>query len=319
MAVENIWKIRGIELPGPVRIGAITQVAMPVNASVTREVTAGDIFASSGRIDFTSVDLQITTLQAALLLDEIAITGACISTPYTVYVSKYECSGPILSNTAVHRSYTVNKGMLFLNSLSCDHKGDVTIQATLQAVFDGTNDPVIASDVATLPAFPNESDRWTLAGPECLLMGVPWEDKTSVNIDFGVTTSTTGADSDPYDTFASIDSVLPVVTVNGINPTWYTGTGGFKLGAYGGVTEHDDTNAKETKLVFRKRDGAGGFVPDATAEHIEITMYGPAYHDQLLSASGVEAAQSSIRIEPIKDPGGNAPLLIDVAYQMAGA
>lgn len=306
MAVQNIWKVRAVVTPTPLTLGAITSVNMPVQATVQRDVTAGQLYATSGRIDFTSVDLQFTTQMAAAAIAEIGLTGACISgANYDVIVAKYECNGPAAGS--VHRRYRITKGILFINSIQCDHKGDLSVTATLRAVYDGVTDPVTVVDNIPLPTVANEDDRWTLS-PDTYVNGNQVLQKQSVNVDFGVNTSTQGADSDAYDTFASIDSILPVVTVTGIDPTWFDTIGLT-------INGKSVTNAL-TYIPFRKRDGAGGFVPEATAAHITLNTQGPAYYDQLLSGNGTDANTASFRIESIHD-GTNVPLVLNTGVAIS--
>lgn len=329
MAVQYIWKIHSIEqvpafydpptnsdpgVPLDTRnatIAAITSVGMPVQANVTREVQAGDVFATSGRIEFSSVDLTFTSNMAEALLDMVGVQGACIAPggdSYNVYVARYECNGP--SAGAVHRRYTITKGLFFLQNMSVDHQGDLSVSAQLRAVYDGTNDPVTVTNNVALPSAAQIGDmtgRWTLTADASdntigSTSGVPVYRKRSLNVDFGVNASTQGADSDSFDSFASIDSVLPIVTVTGIDPNWFDDLG---LTINGKAVAH-----AYTLFSFRKRDGAGGFVSDATAAHIKMTAAGPAYYDQLLSANATDAATMSFRIEAIEDGAGNAPLLI---------
>lgn len=319
MAITEIWKIHSIErVPNggtPLEvandtIAALSSVSMPVQANVQREVTAGDVFASSGRIDFTSIDLSFTSFMAKGMLDLIGLAGACIAPSgdsYNVYVARYDCSGPAAG--AVHRRYAITKGMLFLQSMECDHQGDLTVGAQLRAVYDGTNNPVTTTDGVALPSaaqIGDQTGRWTLSGgAKSLVNAIAVANKRSVSVDFGVNTSTQGADSESFDSFASIDSVLPVITVQGVDLLWFDAIG---LTINGKAVAHANTDIR-----FRKRDGAGGFL---TTDAIQMTAAGPAFYDQLLSASGVEAATMSFRIEPIKDSGGNAPIVFNTGIAL---
>lgn len=326
MALANIWKIHSIVrvLPAHVAdrlnvantfVGGITNVAMPVQANVQTQVPAGQIYATSGYISFQSTDVTFTTTLAKALIDMVGVSGACFAPggdELDIYLAKHDCSGPVAG--ANHRRYTIKKGILHLTSLSCEHQGNLEVSAQMRAVYDGTNDPVEVTDSVALPGdslLGDLTEQWTLStsadnSVNAQLVG----SKRSVSVDFGVNTSTQGSDSDAFDTFASIDSIQPVLTCNGVDPTWFdhNPANGLGLGSTGAVGTHANT-----AFSFRKRDGAGGFVSDVTAEHIQMTAYGPVYFDQLLSGSGQEAATTSFRMQCLKDGNGNPPLQFDTA------
>jgi hypothetical protein len=316
MAINQIWKVHSLEYAptatpldaGNTFIGGITNVSMPVQGSPTRDVNAGKVFATSGRLDLTSVDIEVTTVQMDKLIDLVPVAGLCIGTTPEFYinVSVNECSGPLAG--AQHRRYEINKGMVYFTNISCDHKGDLQGTVRIQAVFDGSNDPVAISDLTSLPSDVQVGDltqRWTLHdGTKTTLGGAAWASKRSLSLDFNVDTSTQGADSEEFDSFGAIDQILPTLTVSGIDPSWFDQLG---LGLSGSNVTHANTT-----IGFRKRDG-GGFVADGTAEHIEMTVNGIAYNDQLFSASRNEAATSSIRVECLEDSSGNAPVILTTA------
>jgi len=327
--ITEIWKVHSFErvtsggaplTTSNLTIAAINSVSMPVNATVTKETTAEDVFAVSGRINFQSVDLQLTTTMAEHVFTMIPVSGICIDPTvgdiYYLYIAKYGCNGP--ATGFVHRRYKITKGLLYLNSVQCDHAGDLQVSLTLQAVYDGTNDSVQIEDAVDIPpdlqiinGTTIKSDRWTL-GPavNSKVNAATVGHKRSVNIDIGVTTSTEGADSDISDTFSAIDSVQPVMTVQGIDPKWFNTIG---LGLFGKTVTHANT-----KLGFRKRDNsvASGFVSDATGEHIVVTAAGLAYYDQLFSSGATDAGTTSLRVECIDDATSNNALVFNVSQPM---
>jgi len=319
MALDKIWKVHSIErvpdsgaplTPTNDTIAALTSVSMPVQASVQRQVDAGHIFATTGHIDFESVDLQFTSMMAEAMINLIGVRGRCIKQPggetINVYVAQYGCDGPLAGD--VHRRYSMNTGILFPNTATCDHRGNLAISATMRAVFEGTGTgPVTISDGVNLPSaaqIGDQSGRWSMhSGTKTQVNAKDVTNKRNINIDFGISTSTQGADSEVFDTFASLDSVLPVVSVQGVDPTWFDTV---ELTINGKEVTHANT-----RIPFRKRDGAGGYIDDATAVHIEVTAHGPAYFPDLLSGNGTDPASTSLRIEPVEDSSGNSPLIIN--------
>ena len=317
--MDVIWKVHSIEhvpAAGSVltvtneTIAALSSVSMPVNATVQRQVDAVSVFAKTGHIDFESVDLQFTSFMIAEMIDLIGVKGLCIKQPggetINVYAAQYGCDGPLAG--AVHRRYTLNTGILYPTSLTCEHRADASMSATMRAVHDNAGgDPVTLTENVALPSEAQIGDRagrWTMHdGTNTSVNGNNVASKRSINVDFGISISSQGADSEVFDSFASIDNALPIVTVQGIDPTWFNTVG---LTINGVAVTHANT-----RIPFRKRDGAGGFIADATTSHIELTAAGPAYFDQLISVSGNDPASTSFRIEPIEDSSGNAPLILN--------
>ena len=300
--MSYIWKIHSIERtagadqPGQGQaFGQMTDQSMPVNADSVRDITSQSIFARTGRLDFTSVDVSFTTLQADMPISLLGTEGECMDgdAVYHLYVAKWGCNGPLAGN--VHRRYSINRGIAYIDSLSCNHRGDLEVSGMLMATYDGTNNPVVMTPDVLLPTdsqLNKGNERWTLHNEiGTVLNSEPVKGKRSINIDMGVSTSTQGRDSDPFDFLAMIDSILPVVTVEGIDLEWFDG---LKLGLelQGAPVTHEDTI-----IMFRKRDGAGGFVADNVAEHIEVKANGAAYYSNLGRGGATEPALMEYRVE----------------------
>jgi hypothetical protein len=223
--------------------------------------------------------------------------GSCFGGALEVYVAAYDCSGPL--SGANHLKYTLTGGIIFLNSLSCDHKGDLEVSFTVRA----TSSPAITTG-ATLPTVPGLGDRWTLNDGDDTLNNVSLVRKTSVNVDFGVDVQSLGADSEEVNSFIGINSIQPVTTIEGLDPTWFDTLG---LSATGTVVDNT-----QSKIYFRKRDGAGSYVSDITAEHISLELYGPAHFSSFLSGSGTDAASCSVQIDGTSGGSESTPVHITV-------
>lgn len=314
MAISNIWKVHSLEFVpngnapldvGNTYQGGITNVSMPVQGSPTRDVHAGKVFATSGRLDLTSVDVELTSVQMDKLINLVPVAGLCIAggDTFNIYASLNDCAGP--ASGLVNRRYEINKGMLYWTNISCDHKGDLQGTIRIQAVYDGTNDPVTLVSGVAKPSASNIGDdtqRWSLHdGTKTTINGNAFQQKRSVSVDFNVGTTTLGADSEEFDSFGAIDEILPTVAINGIDPTWFDTLG---LGIEGSNVTHANT-----VIPFRRRDG-GGFISDLDPSHIEMTVNGIAYFDQLFSASRNDAATTSVRIECLEDSSGTAPITL---------
>lgn len=312
MALTNIWKLHSIMLvdgdasPTHQYIGSLSDLSMPIDANVVRDLTAGNIYATAGRIEFRSQGLTFTTMMVKKAIDLVGLGGICFPVApagqwdkIRVYLAKMDCGAP--ASGAVHREITLHKGAMVPTNLTVDHQGDLALSYQILGVYDGTNNPATVLDNVTLPGAGNFSDqvyRWTMHTAQ--INGVAMLGKKSINIDFGATTQTEGADSDPADSVAMIQSVLPIVTINGVLPTWFDT---LSVGAMGSSVAHADSD-----VLFQRRDTTG-----VTAEHIKISFAGPAYFDNLAQGNATDPARTSVRVEPVEDSSGNAPLVIDTA------
>ena len=150
-----------------------------------------------------------------------------------------------------------------------------------------------------LPSDPADNERFTIGG--VTIGSVALSHFRSVEIDFGISARTLGADSDIWDTRAEIRSINPTITFRGIDVT--------QMKAAGIPIEGKAATHANTTIYLRKR-AITGFVADGTSEHIAITGYGLAVMDDIASQSGEDNAEDSLRLECAYD-GTNTPLVID--------
>ena len=313
--ITQIWKLHSIEIVdigGSFFIGEFTAFSFPVQGTTVRDVSSGDIFAKTGRLDFTSFDLNFTSAMAAEVFKKIPIGGLCIKPAEDlvhVYAALHDCDGPVAG--ALHRRFTLTDGIIHLASAQCNHKEDLEVSCVMRGMSsDGVAAPVAISDVQSLPTsvqLAKGQDRYSLHNSDkTLVNNVGVQDKQSINIDFGTTVTTRGADSQRYDSFASIDSVLPTMTIQGTNITWLDD---LLLGVDGGLVAHSGANIAQ--IPFRRRKNASEFEADIEFKHILMTVNGIAWFDDLASGGRTDAATNSLRIDALDD-GTTAPINIQV-------
>jgi len=310
MAIANIWKLHSVRFdktPTDVIVGGMASVGMPTDAEVIREVNASREFARQSHVNFRSVGINVTSWQLEQLLDEVGIKGICIPTTggtlvLDIFIAKYDCNG--IAPGAVHTRYSVNKGIMFPTSMTVDHQGNAQITYSVIAVFDGTNAPIEKAINQALPVIPvGEDERWTMH--DATLESVLVAQKKSINIDFGAQANTDGADSEAFDSWVSLDQILPVITFQGIDPN-YLGTvitdlaGGPPTSNLAGITA---THAN-SRIRLKERGSLIG-----ASKHVFINYGGNARVSDLFSSTGNDAGRTDIRVEAI-EVGANAPLAI---------
>lgn len=310
MAIGNIWKMHSIVLvgagpPANAIIGSMQSVAMPTDTEIVREVNAGQIYAKQVHQNFRSASINYTSWNLQDLLDVVGLAGRCIpDASYTdvhVYIAKYDCNQ--IASGSVHTRYEVNKGIIYPTSLTVDHQGNAQISYSIMAIYDGSNAPIVKAVNQALPTIPaGQDDRWTMY--DAHVNNILVAQKKSINIDFGPQTNTEGADSEAFDSWVSLDAVLPTITIQGINPEY--------LAAAGPVTTlagNDYNNAAVNRVRLKKRGIAIG-----TAEHIIINTQGLARISEPFNSTGNDAGRTELRFEAIQEDT-NVPLIFqtDVA------
>jgi hypothetical protein len=247
-------------------------------------------------ISFTTHDLHNA-------ITNFPLTGKCIAGDvddpgFVAYAQKYSCAGA--STSADSRSYTIKTGVVVPRTLQVDHQGNATITYECYAAWDGTNDPVTVATTATAPAYsgvtyPTEPVyRWTMYS--MTLNGTTLSGKRSISIDFGASVTHEAADGDKYPTVTSLTSLMPRVTVRGVDPAW--------LAASTGTVDMDGTqvpNATSIISLLRRNTAVG------TSGHIKLALTGLASWDTPFDGGIDGPGECTLNIDCLYD-GTNAPV-----------
>jgi len=303
MSVTRLHSHYGIVVDSA-KIGAITKQNIAIENEVNGEPTSGEIYRRWLSLYKQRVAPGFSTLAIAAALDAVGVVGASIddmAAGLTFYAQKH-AQGSSRSAGAVHRKFTMTGGILVPRTLTVEHGGDATLDYEAVVTFDGVNDPVVWTDAVTLPTGFTDGERFTL-GPTTL-GGELLEEKTRMVLDFGITAEGEGADSDIWATLASIRTVLPSMTLDGLDIEWLKST-------CIPLTGKQATHANST-VYLRKRKLADQFEDDATAEHIALTVDGMIVPDEAFSASDTTPGTVSLTV-PLRYDGTNAPMTIDTS------
>lgn len=285
------------------QIGSIVSVDISGNVETIAD-DGGSIYDEGRAITQIAPMATVTTKSIAEVLSVIGVTGQCFvdatGDPGVIVYGKNrgDCLTDVESDD--HSSYTFANGLLYLNSLQADKGSDATISFTIEAIYDGTNIPLVISHAATLPA--------TLLKAQfelglCAIAGTQFKPE-SVSIDFGVAVAKPRALAPSvYPERIAVMKASPVITFRGIDPSTVTALTG-SLGTHA-----------NTKIQLVKRATGSTYVASGTAEHIAFTAYGMVVVNSPFSASGQSDATVDIQIQCLFD-GTNAPILFNnaVAY-----
>lgn len=286
-----------------ITIGGIESINIKSQIEHQAEATSGEVYPRHQAIMAVKPIADFSSYCIADCLDAIPITGKSISAMATgldLHAYKHE-HGAGRAGTLSHRKYTIGDGMIIPSRISADHRGDALMTCNVLTTWDGTNDPVVITDLQTVPTQGDDDQRFTIG--KCTIGSVLISDIRSWELDFGVNAVTEGADSDLYDTHVSIVDCKPVLTLRGIDIEWLKAA---SIPLVGKAATH-----LTTTVYLRKRlQTSAGFVANATAEHISMTMDGLAWIDELYASRGKGPTECSLKLAARFD-GTNAPIVID--------
>ena len=288
-----------------ITLGGIESLNIRSQVEHVAEATSGEIYPRHQSINAIKPVADFSSYCLADCLTAIPLVGKSISAMATgldLYAYAHVHGGG-RAGASLHRKYTIADGMIIPTKISCDHRGDAIISYNVLSTWDGTNAPVIETDLQSVPTAGDDDERFTIG--KCTLGSVVIADIRNWELDFGISATTEGADSDIYDTHVSIVECKPVLTLKGIDIEW------LKAAAIPLVGKAA-THATTTVYLRKRLQTAAGYVADATAQHIKMTMEGLAWIEDVFSSRGKGPTECSLKLAMRYD-GTNAPIVITVA------
>lgn len=290
---------------GPVNMGAIVRQGLRIANQVVTIPTSGEALSRFIANYSQRFSVMWESLDLKTCLDACGLAGtyvqSTIKTGVTLYAQKV-AEGGTRTSGATHDSWNIKEGYAYPSGVTCEHQGDARLAYDLLPTWDGTNDPiVIAKDVA-LPTPITDALRYSI-GP-LTLGGIVFDQVRRVTINTGIAAQTEGADSDIWDGFSWVQSILPSIRIDGVKKRWLDSTG-IPLG--GLLCTHANSS-----LILRKRALGGTFVANGTAEHVKFTFNGLAVVPNVFEADGNAPGTVSIEI-PLRYDGTNNPLVVNTA------
>lgn len=279
-------------------VRSLVNVQIRANSEVRKDQASGSLYADTATLDATKPVASFTTFDIPGAISAFGLTGTCFTSDVThpgitIYSQKQECAG--IASGSVHDSYQIRQGVIVPRTLTVEHRGNAQISYDIYASYDGTNAPVVRNSSVALPAAASTAvGRWTMDA--MLLANVAVEGKRSIQIDFNPTIAQEGADSEQYDRVTSIGSIMPRLTANGVDTSWF-------------VT-HGSLNGKQltsnNNFYLKKRD-----VSAASSVHVIVSFQGLLSWDTIFDGMIASPSQSSLAVDCIWD-GTNAPVYATV-------
>lgn len=290
-------------------IGGITRQSAQVGAEIISQVENGENWSTHIAVAGLNPRMSFSTRDIRTALATIGAGGLCIDNDggvnYGMRMAFRQRSCVGTAAGSVHRTITVGDGIMFPTSLSCDHQGDASLSVDVIPISsDGVTDAQTISDVGNLDTVvtATRDDQYTLYS---LTIGsATVTGFTGVDISFGVNGRADGAMSDPYPTVASVPSVMPSITVRGLDLTW------VKNSAAVCVLSGEPITHGNTSLVLKNRSDVIG-----SAVHMAFTLNGIVYPDVIGDASGEGNGTCTIMLRGCSADGTTAPLVVNTTYQ----
>jgi hypothetical protein len=262
-------------------------------SQVVRDASSGEPYARNAFLVGQSPAGEFTTPSLAVALAAIGPMGAALASgaALVLYAQK-RAEGGTRATGGVHRKYTISKGIIVPNRLSCDHQGNAQLSYSFAAVSsDGATEPVTIADNQTLAAMPALDDHFTLGA--VAIGGTTLAQKTNVTVDFGVQIKAEGADSDIWPTIVTIEVVEARVTIATVDLALAS------IGLGGKAATHANTS-----MNFRKRAPGGTF---AGSGDVTLTAAGLAVVDDRLRGAMGSPASGVVALHCTFD-GANSPI-----------
>lgn len=291
MGRHNLY---GAQIDGTV-VGSITENNIRTGSEVRGEAVSGEPYPRKQSLVAQKPTATFTSLSIAAALANCGPMGASITdmaAGLNFYAQKRK-KAAARDPDSVHRKFALVDGILLPRSLTCDHQGDAQISYESVLTWDGVNDPFQITDNVALPGGLLDDDRYTL-GP-VTIGGVTLGEKINVNIDFGITAESEGADSELWDREVSIGVVAPRITVSGKDVEWFKAA---NIPLLGKAATHANTS-----IQFYKRSGS------TLVAGVTLTADGWAVIEEPFSAAGQGTADTQLVLAAEYD-GTNDPLVV---------
>jgi hypothetical protein len=282
-------------------------VSIDINTNVeTVADDSGNLYTEGRAITQVGPIANITTKSIAEVLSVIGVAGQCFvdasGDPGVAIYGKNrgDCLTDVESDD--HTRYLISNGLMTLGTLQASKGSDATISFQVDAIYDGTNDPLLISHTQSLPASLIKG-QWEIA--ICKIAGVEFRPE-DVTINFGQQiTKRRSLAPTIYPESIAVEKVDPVVTFRGVDIQ--------KIGSAAiDITGESATHAN-TIIQLVKRATGSSYVAAATEEHISFTVAGLVIVTNPFSASGQSDATVDVQILGVHD-GTNVPILIDTTW-----
>lgn len=195
---------------------------------------------------------------------------------------------------------TINKGMMYLKSISAKQFGHAAAQYEILPTFDGTNVPLLVTNASTAPTLERDTVLWGLGNLIINSTDIP---NNSMDFDAGINVKPEGSKGYLFNTECFTISRNPMFTFQNFDLSRLIAAG---ISPLVGATSTGNVVVTLRKFTI----GGGTHVADATEEHIKFTMTGAAITPTEIVGNSGALATIGLVIKPVYD-GSNSLIAID--------
>lgn len=236
--------------------------------------------------EFSTTDLKLILDVAGLL--PVPITGSGSDT-FKFYMREL-ADGGTLTGSTTDLVGTINKGTIYLKSITVNLQGPAVATYVVVPQFDGTNTPCVFTQAAAV-ALTRDVLAWGAGTVKINSVDIPFQ---SITYDTGFSMERMGTGSGLiYNTECFTYSRNPKVTIGLKNILHILPAG---------LSPNIGANAPGTCVFFlRKYTMGGGFVANATAEHISFSFANAHLTCKGVGGSGQSIADFELEVTPVYD------------------
>lgn len=297
------YGLYGIDVDGTM-LGSITSENISAGTNVRREGSSGEAAARIVNITAQNPRASFTSLDPRAVLAVTDTTGKSLSSGHvaTLYHARRSDNGLGVAAGSVHRKTVITCGQVLPRQLNASHQGDATMTADIVALWDGTNDPLIAVANVALPAVNTDERRYAFYC--AVLGGFTIDEDVNVTIDFGLSENVDGKRSEIWPRVCNVSMVAATITVRSKNADAFAAAN-IPLG--GRAATH-----LNTAIYLARRADDSTFYAGTGADHLKITAAGLVHLENVLNASG-QATGEVQAVLTAKFDGTNPVLVVDAA------
>ena len=323
MAISSIYRLHSVVLeyadPTPDIVLQVTQGSAVNEIEVIRERNSGSQYPTYSRSHHRSGTINFTTQNLDLVLAAIGSAGLCFASDagspnliaVHLYYGNFDCDSLAAGG---HIVYSIQNGVIVPRILSCSQGEDAQVTVEVMGIAANSLPVITKAASGTVPTLTlaNYQQRWTLGTHDFLKVDVQTvaaiNQKTSVEVDFGVDVESLGADGEDSNSWTAINSVMPVVTIRGLDPNWVDNTGVPNIVPVdGGLADLESAANDGSQVAFMARDQL-----DSAAKHVLCRFSGTAYSPSMADGSDANSpVNTEVRVD-CSQGDGSAPLILEV-------
>ena len=281
--------------------------AVELNQDIRTGMEQAGIYESRASIVARRPGIVFGTTQLKAYLDLMDVTGSyrCINSDGShpgldaYQLAHNRCSARDLTDSDRFR---VSDGLIVTDSISVTHQGRAEIAAHVEAITDGTNEPIVKAEDITYPNDATDDQEYSLYA--CDVGGVALTGLKGITIEPGIEIIKEDADGSIWPEWVSVLSQLTRIRLSGINAGWLASG---VLPIAGKAVTHANTTLRLVKMA-----SGSSYASLGSSVHITITVAGLACVTTAASATGRGISNTDAMIYCLHD-GTNEPLQIDAA------